>query len=114
MKVLDCGVVLLSSVLLATAGNRNGPTAPIPDQERSVSLSPGPPAPVPSSPRQPVAFELTGVVTDGNGKPLSGAKITVDFLVSDVGETTSNQNVIFASFSATCACSATGTWATNA
>ena len=84
MKVLDCGVVLLLSVLLATACNRHGPTAPTPDREESVSLSPGPTAPVPSAPRQPVAFELTGVVTDENGKPLSGAKIIVDFLASDV------------------------------
>jgi hypothetical protein len=84
MKVLDCGVVLLLSVLLATACNGRGPTAPTPDRERSVSPSPGPPAPVPSSPHPPAAFELTGLVTDENGKPLSGAKITVDFLASDV------------------------------
>jgi len=81
MKIHYCGVVLLVPMLMVACNGR-GPTTPTRGQ--SVSPSEGPPAPVPSSPRQPVAFELTGLVTDENGKPLSGAKITVDFLASDV------------------------------
>ena len=59
-------VVLLVSVTLSAACNGGAPASP---------------TPTPS--RQPVTFQLTGVVTDDDGNPMSGAKVNIGFVALD-------------------------------
>lgn len=64
-------VVFLVTVFLAAACEGRGPTTPTsPPPPPSTSGGPSPPI-------ESMAFEMTGIVTDDEGTPVPGAKITV-------------------------------------
>ena len=70
MKTADCRTLVLVTLVLAMACSGRGPTAPPP-----APLRPPPPAgPIPP-PAQLVSFEMTGLVTDDAGTPISGATV---------------------------------------
>lgn len=71
MRTADCRTVVLVTLLLTIACDGRGPTTPTSRPPTpSTSGSPSPP-------RESMAFEMTGVVTDDEGTPVPGAKITV-------------------------------------
>ena len=72
-------LVVVALLVVAACGGRT-PTTP--SSPPTVSPSPSPPPGGPSNP-QPVAFEMSGVVTDDTGARVSGARVTV--LIGEYG-----------------------------
>jgi hypothetical protein len=75
---------------LATACDGRSATTPTPSEPSSAQplppSPPSPPSPPPSNgPRQPQAFEISGVVRDDGGTPIPGATLTILLNIYDVG-----------------------------
>ena len=73
MKTADCRILVLVTLVLATACNGRGLTSPTP---AAMSSSP-PVGPIPPPLGPVVSFEMAGLVTDNEGRPVSGATVTV-------------------------------------
>ncbi len=76
-------VLVSVAMLLATACDGRAPTSATSPAESPLSppTTPSPPTPSPdpgaTPPRQSMAFEMTGTVTDDEGRPVAGAKVTI-------------------------------------
>jgi hypothetical protein len=73
MQTADWRIVVLVALVLAAACNGRGPTSPTP----SPVPPPPPVRPIPPPPPPAVSFEMAGLVTDDEARPLSGATVTV-------------------------------------
>jgi hypothetical protein len=68
--------VFLTLVAPSCGNHGVATTSPTPSPLPAVASSP---IPAPTSSRQPVAFDLTGIATGDDGKPVTNADLYVDF-----------------------------------